>query len=355
MRLEDGRNFLYQWELSQKLEVPAGCVQVHFENGTFKGAMPVEVTHSVNSAEATIPNELLWTAATIKCYAWDGNKVIDHVEIAVQPREKPADYIYEETEVRRFDTLLEALEKNTVDDTKIGANPWSSKNTVDKLCPSFTESGGVVTCEPVVGYPLTVAAGEEATQIVRCGKNLFDFKQPVSLVYYTASDGGQSFRYGYSFVLPAGTYTMHAEPIGEVKNQYIYCYLNDLNDNYLSVEGFSYIKQGTKYYTRTFTLTEPAKVYIYNGLGTSSGGGDEASTNELFHDENNVQIEAGTEKTDYEPFCGEAFAVGVDIPAQEGLNCLYADRGSVTVSGKSDPVKIIEKLTTAIIAIGGTQ
>ena len=33
---------------------------------------------------------------------------------------------------------------------------WRFKDTIDKLCPSFTESGSVVTCEPIEGYPLEV-------------------------------------------------------------------------------------------------------------------------------------------------------------------------------------------------------
>ena len=44
-----------------------------------------------------------------------------------------------------------------VKDDIVSGKPWSSKNTIDKLCPSFTESGAVVTCEPVEGYPLEVA------------------------------------------------------------------------------------------------------------------------------------------------------------------------------------------------------
>ena len=33
---------------------------------------------------------------------------------------------------------------------------WRFKDTIDKCCPSFTESGSMVTCEPVEGYPLEV-------------------------------------------------------------------------------------------------------------------------------------------------------------------------------------------------------
>ena len=51
-----------------------------------------------------------------------------------------------------------------IDDTAVGAAAWSSRNIVDKLCPTFTESGAVVSCEPVEGYPLSVVSAIEAVQ-----------------------------------------------------------------------------------------------------------------------------------------------------------------------------------------------
>ena len=88
----------------------------------------------------------------------------------------------------RFDDL-------TPDDSKTGNKTWSSKNTVDKLCPSFTESGAVAVCAPVEGYPLGVVSqiepvlsgsgdpspdnirpiiGHTSCVLYHGGKNLFD-------------------------------------------------------------------------------------------------------------------------------------------------------------------------------------
>lgn len=300
-----------------------------------------------------------------------------------------------------------------INDTTVSDKAWSSKNTADRLCPAFTESGAVAICEPLEGYPLEVVSAivEKADSsrwnsitLKQCGKNLFDFKQPVSYVTYVSS-GGQGSRYGYWFVLPAGTYTMHAEPIGEVKNQYIYCALNDFNGNPMTVDGFSFLKQGTKYWTRTFTLPEPARVYVYNGLSKTSEGGDKNSSNLLFQT-HNIQIEAGSVATAYEPYRnGDQWTVnfanleadgdllfgsynwttGVldtgehglfqhdpetktftyidnldyvppivrNIPAMPDTNAFYSDCGDTTVKGKADPTKIIDKLTNAILALGG--
>ncbi len=42
------------------------------------------------------------------------------------------------------------------DDSIIGTDVWSSKNTVDRLCPAFSESGNIVSCMPMRDYPLGV-------------------------------------------------------------------------------------------------------------------------------------------------------------------------------------------------------
>ena len=107
MRLESGRKFLYQWERDQRLEVPEGCTLVHFDNGTTDKALSVEVKDGF----AEIPNIMLKVAADIRCYAWDGTTVVEHIVLHVEGRPMPAEYVYTETEVRRYDILLEELEK----------------------------------------------------------------------------------------------------------------------------------------------------------------------------------------------------------------------------------------------------
>ena len=230
-----------------------------------------------------------------------------------------------------------------IDDSTVGEDAWSGKKIADMFCPAFQTQGAYPACQPLPGYPLeavsTIKAQKDGSlweqiHLRLSGKNLFDFKQPVSLVTYTASNGAQGSRYGYSFILPAGTYTMHAEPIGTVKDQYIYCYLNDLKGNYITVDGFGYVKQGTRYFDRTFTLTEPARIFIYNGLGITQTQGGEAPSNVLFQDEHNIQIEVGSVKTAYEPYRGQAYTADFTArPVAEGsynwvTGLLVAEDGS---------------------------
>lgn len=115
---------------------------------------------------------------------------------------------------------------------------------VDKLCPSFTETGAVVTCEPVEGYPLQVVSGivpkqsgsgtpspenvrpisgHTAVKLNRCGKNLlptvdFDSKtengvtavrqNDGSIVFNGTSTGWAFFKLGSVWVREGQSYTL---------------------------------------------------------------------------------------------------------------------------------------------------
>lgn len=272
---------------------------------------------------------------------------------------------------------------------------WSSKNTVDKLCPSFAESGSVVTCEPLEDYPLEVVSElddigkmwQEIT-LTQCGKNLFDFQQGTYQVNYTTG-----IRYGYALKMPPGTYTLYAKQIGE-GSHFVYGRHHGADGSY---KADIRLVQDTQFYTRTVTVETGDVLYIYDGI--SSHG--EVSANAMFANFQ-VQIEAGSVKTDYEPYNGVTFTVDLsnlddpmyfgsynwntgvldtgdngyyqhnpedgsftriditsyvpsvvrNILALPGANCLYSDCGDTAVKGKSDPVKIIEKLTNAILTLG---
>lgn len=283
-----------------------------------------------------------------------------------------------------------------IDDTKIGTDAWSGKKIVDMLCPAFSAEGHVASCEPLEGYPLEVISTFDSRsalnnmKLTRCGKNLFDFKQPVSYVTYKTANG-QGSRYGYSFTLPAGTYTMHAERVGEVKDTYIYCVLNDFSGNPMTVNNFGYIKQSQNYRTRTFTLNEPAILYVYDGVDNT-----QKTSQALFSNDNNVQLEAGSVATAYEDYKGSEWSVdfanvedgvyvgsynwqtGVlncesgmfqcdpktntftyidnlstyipsvvrNIPAQSGVNYLYSDCGETKVKGRLDIRNLLQQNTS---------
>lgn len=125
----------------------------------------------------------------------------------------PADYTAMSGDVG---TLKNQMQLAYPDNSTICENPWSSKNTVDMLCPPIEESSNPVVCYPVAGYPLGVKAkwepmqegsgtpssenirpikGRDSVAIERCGENLVKFPYRTSsankngLVFTSHQDG----------------------------------------------------------------------------------------------------------------------------------------------------------------------
>ena len=303
----------------------------------------------------------------------------------------------------RGTTLTTPLARTAVpDDTAVSMKPWSSKNTVDKLCPSFGEKAYVAACEPLEGYPLEVVStidekdtAWDSITMTQCGKNLFDFQSGTYKVSYTSSSGDTGSRFGYAVMMPPGTYTLHAVMTG-TGSHFVYGVHNGADGSY---KGSVHLVQDKAFWTRTVTVEQGDVIYIYDGVSTHG----EVTANNMFANFQ-VQIEAGSVATPYEPYNGVTFTVDLskldeevpwgsynwntgvldtgengyyqhnpedgiftrinsistyvppivrNIPALSGTNCLYSDCGDTEVKGKADPVKIIDKLTNAILALGG--
>ena len=230
---------------------------------------------------------------------------------------------------------------------------WSSKNIVDKLCPSFAESGSVVACEPIEGYPLTVTAEEGATTITRCRKNLFDFKSDVCRVNAFA-DAESYRRYGYELHLPPGRYTIKATPhVGSDVYHYVYGRIRCSDGTYSTQDIYIVAGAPSGIQKTTIDLQQGDTLFVFNVQNAAQSTANEATSNKIFKEKYDIQIEQGNTATAYEPYCGETFAVGEPVTSLSGVNNIYADAGDITVSGKADPTAIINKLTNAIISLGG--
>ena len=134
------------------------------------------------------------------------------------------------------------------DDVVAKDRVWSSKATVDRLCPAFDLSGQIASCYPVEGYPMAVTSGIGVAQagsgepspdnirpitghtgarLTRCGKNLLANSAASAtkggMTYTCNADGSitctgtstatQTFAISTD-VLPAGSYILSGCPAG---------------------------------------------------------------------------------------------------------------------------------------------
>lgn len=130
---------LYQWDTGRRVVVkPAeGCTvnEVHFANPDGPDAYIVELKTEGDRILAPIPNILLQGPGHIHVFAAittaDGRRTICDKIFNIRPRQKPADYVYTETEVYNIKTVLEnalreAKESGEFDgvDGKDGYSEW---------------------------------------------------------------------------------------------------------------------------------------------------------------------------------------------------------------------------------------
>ena len=248
-----------------------------------------------------------------------------------------------------------------IDDPAVGQNAWSSKNIIDRLCPAFSESGAVVSCEPVEGCPLTVTTQPDATKIIRCGKNLYNHEGAEIFLSATGT-------YFSVTKTPTG-YSVN----GATTNGYFalvpVCGLAELSASGSRV-ALSEKIAGTP---ATFNLvicspnfSDRTSIYEYNGsfnipkaseypdgyIVAVRLGGDASNSSEAVVTYDNIQLEMGATDTAYEPFTGfDTFTPGEQIPALPGRNILYADSGEITVTGRADPTAIINNLQNRLAAV----
>lgn len=106
MKLNDGRDELWQWDTGRKLTVDADCSEVHFSNRVYGRSVDVPVVDGI----AKIPDVLLQMDNDL--YAWgfvgtpeDGYTKISKV-LHINRRNKPADYVFTPPEQTTLDEIL---------------------------------------------------------------------------------------------------------------------------------------------------------------------------------------------------------------------------------------------------------
>lgn len=95
---------LFQWDLNKK--VPCSFPEAHFACVGSEDALIVKA----NGGNAQIPNVLLQEGKDIMVWMMEDGAVADSGRIRIVTRAKPADYIYTETEVITFESLVAKVE-----------------------------------------------------------------------------------------------------------------------------------------------------------------------------------------------------------------------------------------------------
>lgn len=109
IRLYDGRELLFQWDINRQIEVSDPLIdEIHFSNSKAEDSLVVEVKEQGGKRLANIPNILLQEDWPIRVYGYaDGQYTKQMITLKVNPRSKPADYIYTETELLDYKELAE--------------------------------------------------------------------------------------------------------------------------------------------------------------------------------------------------------------------------------------------------------
>lgn len=142
IRCTNNHAWFYQWDLNQRLLLD-GCpddVEVQFSSMTdgTESTLIVEPYEDEGVMYADVPNILLQYAGNLNVYIYDAaaERTLCRKIIKVLLKERPADYIYTETEVKSYEALekrIDELEEKGVSEERIkeAVDAYLEENPVD--------------------------------------------------------------------------------------------------------------------------------------------------------------------------------------------------------------------------------
>ena len=134
IQLTDGRQHVFQWETGRyiKLVDVASCPTVNFFDPKSDEAYTVQTETVDGVIQAMIPNELLQLDSKIKLYCVgvdsNGDFIQIHAVIPLIPRQRPANYVYEPSDIMTFESVL-AEAKGYRDEAKTSASAAKTSET----------------------------------------------------------------------------------------------------------------------------------------------------------------------------------------------------------------------------------
>ena len=199
---------------------------------------------------------------------------------------------------------------------------------IDDIFPTLMASGGIATFTTALNKPLvSVTADPLATEITRCGKNLFNKTDSV-VEYYVSADGSyqasgdeRSVLVGY---MHAGTYTISKRSTTRFR---FGLYANPPE----RLDSAIYFVTANPHTATSLTITLPSDgygvIFFWNG-SSETGTVDEVV--------DTIQVEVGSTATAYETYNAitKPIADATTITTLSYVNNVFTDAGSVTVQYK---------------------
>ena len=267
------------------------------------------------------------------------------------------------------------------------ADAWSSQQIVDALCPAFEETGAFVQCYPVANYPLGVTVSWEPHQEGE-GDPSPENVRPISgreSVSVTLS-GGEGEENTHTLALPSTVYGGELDAAtGAGVETWRYMELDGIGGGSLgnidvsdTIQQFNLIiidpQTDAKLPCMCNILPQTVDVISGNALGiyhhsksTFVFGFPRAPLREYGFIDGNAE----TYMTAFKAYLAAQAAAGTPvtiayalatptqfqatgnapIPALPGVNTVYSDADSVTVTGRADPIHTIQALSDRVSAL----
>lgn len=335
--------------LGEKIEqaYPTAFEQALAQTAADKAAAAKSAAAAAATAEGIVTEEAARKVAESKRVAAEQGRV----EAEAQREERIAGL---ETEVAK---------KAQIDDTIVSdAAPWSSQHIVDMLCPPLQERGNPVICYPVAGSKLDVKASWEPTQ-EGTGTPSPDNIRPIH-GRNNISITRQEDELSMSLTLPSTIYGGEVNAVkGDGQNEWKLIAL-DGTENWIEPSSKSYYaffgnpaasKSASGYCSHYPYMNNSSGKYAFanvNGAIVIYGHNTDYTLVE-FRAYLAAQYAAGTPiEVAYKLATPVPFTAtgGGTIKALSGINTILTDADALTVTGRADPIHIIQQLQAASAA-----
>lgn len=247
------------------------------------------------------------------------------------------------------------------------ADAWSSRQIVDTLCPAFEETGNPVTCYPVANYPLRVTArwephqegeGDPSPENVRP----ISGRESVSVTVSDSTGDGTT----HTLTLPETIYGGELDAATGAGVETWLCVAFDGTENWeLDQELYITLYNAVDY--RADERMGKCTHYVYR---YDYGGNCIFVTDRRLYTGRALTQQYGTVDA-WKSYLAEQAAAGTPvmvacklatpnpiqatgnapIPALPGVNTVYSDADSVTVTGRADPIHTIQALSDRVAAL----